>query len=344
MILRHGILPAILLWLLLFTSCDHKPLYIENYVQYRVRVDFDYSQVRQMPGTMRVFFYPTGQQSQQSYKFDLDATGGVVTLPAGDYHVVAYNVDAPNVLEQSSEEYEGFGLTTACHEIEVTMVKNEEGVKVPRRSLFGSKLPIAAEEEPYVTMYESPDWTCRCHVSQFRVEPIYATTDNEELEVSSSITSSLLLKAEEAVKTLEFEVTGIEGVKWASLIRGTISGVPAYLHAASGLPSEEIGLVTFTAKVDEERGVIIGSTNVWGFYPEDQDARQFIDIYIWSNAGNFYLTQDVTEHMKNGQHSDSQLIILQLSSDLDLMDAAQGNSGFKPSINEWEEHNSNIQL
>ena len=225
MILRHGILPAILLWLLLFTSCDHKPLYIENYVQYRVRVDFDYSQVRQMPGTMRVFFYPTGQQSQQSYKFDLDATGGVVTLPAGDYHVVAYNVDAPNVLEQSSEEYEGFGLTTACHEIEVTMVKNEEGVKVPRRSLFGSKLPIAAEEEPYVTMYESPDWTCRCHVSQFRVEPIYATTDNEELEVSSSITSSLLLKAEEAVKTLEFEVTGIS------------TGVPSGLAIKPRIPA-----------------------------------------------------------------------------------------------------------
>lgn len=344
MLLRHGVLSTILLWLLLFTSCSHKPLYIENYDLYQVRIAFDYSQVRQVPGTMRVFFYPEGQQSQQPYKFDLNATGGIVTLPAGDYHVVAYNVDAPNVLEQFNDQYDEFGLTTARHEVEVTMVKDDEGNKAPRRSLFGSKVPIASDEEPHVTMYESPDWTCRCHVSRFRVAPIYATTDNEEMPVSTTITSQLTLTAEEAVKTLEFEVSGIEGVQWASLIRGTISGVPASLHVASGIPSKEVGLVTFAAKVDKERGIITGSMNVWGFYPDDQDSRQFIDIYIWSNAGNYYLTQDVTEQMKNGQNSDTQLIVLKLNSDLDLMDAAQGNSGFKPSLNEWEEENSSIKL
>lgn len=353
MLLRQSILPAILLWLLLFTSCDHKPLYIENYDKYQVRVDFDFSKTSQVPTTMRVAFYPIGDLSwHQPWLFDVNATGGVVLLPAGDYHVLAYNVDAMNVLEYDHDNYENYHLTTSRSEI---IIKEDDSSAANRRAyrrLFGSYVPVGENEDTSYPLYDSPDWTCTCRQELFHLEPQYATIDNynneeQQLhEASKDIRTQLTLPAEDAVKHLEFELTGIDGIQWASVVRGTISGIPTSHNMSTGLPSGELGLMAFAAHVDNDNSAIVGSMNVWGFYPtDDSNAHQYLNIYIWAQNGNHYVSQDVTIQMEEGQDSNSQRLVIHLNSaGIDLNDDGNGDSGFKPSVGEWEEQNTNIKL
>lgn len=339
------------LGLLLLTSCNHKELYIENFDQYQVRVEFNFEQTSDVPTTMRVVFYPIGELAwHQPWLFDVNATGGYVQLPAGDYRVLAYNVDAMNIIEYERENYDNFSLSTSRYEIEV---KEDEANASKRRSyrrLFGSYVPVGEGEVVSYPLYDSPDWTCTCRQETFHLEPQYGTIDdykNEQThETSKDIRTLLTLTAEDAVKHLEFELTGIEGAKWASVVRGTISGIPTSYNMASGQPSGELGLMTFAARVDEDNEAIVGTMNVWGFYPtDDSDAHQYLNIYIWAQNGNHYVSQDVTVQMEGGQDSNTQRLVIHLNSQgIDLNDDGNGDSGFKPSVGTWEEQSTNIKL
>ena len=332
---------TISLCLLLSYSCNHKDLYVEVGSQsMQVQVNFDFDQTGQTPAAMRVYFYPLdGNTTSQPLRFDLPPSGGMVQLAAGDYRVLAYNVDAQNILEQDDDTYDLFQLTTQRYEVEVTEQEDNKGNRSARRRLFGSNLPIGEDEQPDFPMYDTPNWACACRQELFRVEPPKAG----DVSVSSS---TLALTAHEAIKQVEFELSGIEGVSNATLVRGTISGIPSGYRMATGLPVNDLGLMTFAARVDEERGVILGSMTVWGFCPpDDTDARQYLNIYIWSNGGNYYVTQDITDQMRSGEASNLQHVTVHIESQgIDLTGADAGDSGFKPSVGDWEEHNSNIQL
>ena len=306
----------------------------------QVQVSFDFDQTGQTPAAMRVYFYPLdGNTTSQPLRFDLPPSGGMVQLAAGDYRVLAYNVDAQNILEQDDDTYDLFQLTTQHYEVEVVEQDDSQGNRAPRRQLFGSNLPVGADEHLDYSLYDAPNWTCVCRQELFRVEPPKVGN----ISVSSA---SLDLQAVTAVKQLEFELSGIKGVKNATLIRCTISGIPSGYQMATGQPVNDLGLMTFSAHVDEEREVIVGSMSVWGFCPpDDPDARQYLNIYIWTNGGNYYVSQDVSEQMRNGETSSLQRVLIQLNSEgIDLTNADAGDSGFKPSVGDWEEHNSNIQL
>lgn len=353
MLLRHGVLSTIVLWLLLFTSCNHKELYIENYDKYQVRVDFDFSNTSNVPATMRVAFYPIGDLAwHQPWLFDVSATGGVVLLPAGDYRVLAYNVDAMNIIENNPNIYNDFSLTTPRNEVTVKEDKPSAAKRRAYRRLFGSYVPVGEGETTSYSLYDSPDWTCVCRQDFFHLAPQYGTIDDynndgQQLhETSKDVRTLLTLSAEDAVKHMEFELTGIEGVQWASVVRGTISGIPTSYNMSSGLPSGELGLMAFAARVDDANSAIVGSMNVWGFFPSDNpDAHQFLNIYIWAQNGNHYVSQDVTVQMEGGQGSNSQRLVIHLNSaGIDLNDDGNGDGGFKPSVGDWEEQNTNIKL
>ena len=327
---------------LLLSSCNHKDLYVEVGSQVmQVPVKFNFEQTDQTPSAMRVYFYPlSGNTTSQPLRFDLSPSGGVVQLTAGDSRVLAYNVDAQNILEENDDVYDEFRLTTMHYEVTVTEKEDKNGNRAARRNLFGSNVPIGEGEQPDYLLYDVPSWTCVCRQELFRVEPPKA---NGDMTVSGS---SLTLQAVDAIKQVEFELSGIEGVQNATLLRGTISGIPVGYQMATGQPVNDLGLMTFAARVDEERGVILGSVTVWGFCPpDDTDARQYLNIYIWSNGGNYYVTQDITDQMRSGEASNLQHVTVHIESQgIDLTGADAGDSGFKPSVGDWEEQNSNIQL
>lgn len=321
-------------------SCNHKDLLIEDNELYSLNVAFDFSEVDNTPSAMRVLFYPLNF-SGGPYKFDVSGDGGIVTLPEGNYNVLAYNIDTENILEANEDSYNGFYLTTRSYEVATGEVKSNDPTSKARmvRNLFGNQVPKAAEEEDF-PLYDSPEWTCCCRYEGLHLDPQYksVTTDGVRQQ-------SMLLKAQNAVYAVNFEVGGIEGLEWASHIRGTLSGIAGGMMVAECQPAPLPGMVSFTAKVDKERSVITGTFFVWGYVPSDEsDTRQFMDIYIWGNTGNYFLTQEVTDILHKASEGGSASIMINMKADIDMMDEAEGDSGFKPNVGDWEEHHNSISL
>lgn len=345
----NSLLSAVALSTILFmSSCDHKELYVQSMELVQTRVDFDFSQVDSVPKAMRVLFYPISYDNSigRPVKFDLSSNGGYVSLTPGYYNVLAYNVDAENVLEISDESYNDFNLSTRSYEVELgedeqTVTTDSTGTAHARRvrSLFGSRVPKAEDEGEYL-LYDTPDWTCCCRFTQFHVD-----AQNVTQTITRAGQPSLVLQANEAVYTIEVVIEGIEGIEWTGMVRGTLSGVPNSRQVAAAQPSSDLGMVAFSGSVDREREIITARFYVWGYYPpDDADARQYLNIYIWSNSGNYFISQDVSDQLRDAGGDDQHRVTVQVTSDLTLMDAAEGNSGFDPQVGEWAEQHTDLNL
>lgn len=318
-------------------SCDHKELKIPVNELSQVRVNFDYTDVEQTPKAMRVLFFPT-RSDHSPYKFDIPDSGGYVRLPAGDYQVIAYNVDTETVIENDDDNYGNFSLTTQSYDVEITNEDESDkhsGISMAR-SLFGANVPKGRDEGKFL-LYDSPEWTCICHADAFNVE-----TSNSS---SPDKTKTLTLHATTAVCVVDLIAEGIEGVEYATMVRGTLSGIAAGRFVADDCPTSDPGMVSFVANVDREEKVIKARFYVWDFQPIDNpDVKQYLNLYIWSNTGNYYMSADVTDVMNGAGIAELTLANVRLKLQLTIMEVDEGNSGFKPQLDEWEEQNSEIKL
>lgn len=360
--MRQRYVLLLIIALLLLMGCEHKDLYVPEYSLRRVRVDFDFTDVKCQPAEMRVFFCRV--QDNGSYgaitRADLPASGGYIDLLPGNYRVVAYNVDTENVLEQQGESLDDFQLTTRSYMVEEISLADfrqqreasqaegtssssaSHNVQRRNRSLFGAHVPVNQEEDWYM-LYDAPEWTCCCPSVDYHLAAAVKKTGTSLLSESS--VDRLVLHAVSAVRTIEIEVKGIQGVKWADLVMGTLSGVASSVRITDGHPSSQEGMVSFSLRVDKERGVLESSFFVWGFYPEDRmDVRQCLNIYLWANTGNYYMSKDVSDLLQQAEKDGALSVVINMESDLNLMDAAQGNSGFRPSLGGWEEEGYSLPL
>jgi len=324
-------------FLLTLSSCEHKELYMIDSNLVKVMVNFDYTNVDRTPSAMRVLFYPIKADSVSTdspLMFDLNGTGGYVNVPVGDYKVLSYNVDNENIIEVNDNDFDNFRLTTSSTQIDVDY--NSGGEQSRMRSLFGQNLPKAEGEKEYL-LYDEPDWTCRCFCERFHIDPSTSTTRTED-NTQPEQTPSLTLTAEPALYTMEFDVTGVEGLSRASFVRATVSGVAASYSMATGRASSETGMVSFVCKIDVENQIVTGTVRLWGYQPENtDDLQEFLNVYIWSSGGNYYFTNDITDKLTEAteEGSKNRSFHFNIEAHLDLTQGAVGDSGFQPTVGDW---------
>lgn len=333
-------LATVLLTVVLLSSCNHKELYVENYDLFPVRVAFDFSKVESTPAIMRTYFYPINEDgiAGQPQIFDLRSEGDMVYLAAGDYHVVAYNSEAENILAEGEDIYSDFKLTTHKFNVNTQEVPQRTGHRVLERELFGTSVPFNEKESPDYWLSDTPDWTIASHVDRFRVESTPGA-DGEQARM-------LTLPVVEATVTLDIQVKGFQGLELATLMRGTLSGIPDGYQMSTGKAVQEPTMMSFLGKVDHERNVITGSIRLWGYLPTDNTVHQYLNIYIWGERGNYFLTEDITEQLNKASQTGDLTFTVDMTSDINFFDGTEGigSSGFDPGVTEWGEYKVDISL
>lgn len=317
----------------------------------KVRVDFDFTQLEKEPSAMRVLFYPIQEDGTTGvpYIFDVTGSGGYANVPEGDFKVLAYNVDTENILEVDDTYFDLFRLTTACTDVEVEIDEPSNSRESSfARSIFGTKLPRSSEEGSF-KLYDEPEYTCRCYTALFHVDPtISVVTDiYGNTEKVAEAKDQLIMTAETAVCTLKFDVKGIQGLPRANYVRATLSGISASYQMGDGRCSDEEGMVAFECQIDKDNEIVHGKVHVWGFKPFGKaDSRQFLNIYIWATGGNFYFTNEITDELTEAikEAENRKEISIEIITDLDITQGVVGNSGFDPSVSDWEEINTNISM
>ena len=342
MLLRQGILPIILLCLLLFTSCNHKEIYHEDFARHRVYIHFDYKQVEKEASSVRVLFYPLEGISKSPFVFDLDGNGGIVPIPNGKYHILAYNVDTENIIELEENNIDAFELTTPSYEVEEGVMESDNAQAA--RLLAGQMLPKGDGEGSFL-QYDIPDYTMRSRYNNFKFE--YHGEQYSDISLED-IAAEVTLLMEPAVYKVNLVIKGLIGMERLTYARGTLSGVASSYYMGEGVPSEKAGLVVFHAQPYPADSVMRASFYVWAPYPKgNENVRQFLNLYYWALGANFYSSTELTDALRNANYGPSGMTLnVELTTDIDMTQGTYegGNSGFQPNVDDWGNENHNIHF
>lgn len=306
-----------LMSLTMLVSCVHKDLCYINRKQCQVQVLFDWSETSRQAQSMRVFFYPIDGSAQEPIVYDLQGhSGGVVTLPTGEYHVVSYNTDTENVLYHYKMNSSG-DLDLLLTTIPSAIARN---FKISPKSGASN-------------VYETPDWLCRGELSQ----PLVITPKECGSERIITITP------EEALYYCDYEIRGIQNLRSTATypMVASLSNVSRGLWLRQGLCTDINAQMTLEAKSSE--GKVVGACYLFGV-PNGQ--TQLLTLYVHTALGVQSRTFDVTKQIPKLDPKDHTIKIhLLIDTYWELPEPIGGSGGaFNPDVEGWDDEEQDIDL
>lgn len=317
----------------LFTvSCEHKELCYQHPHVKTVRVAFDWRDAPDAdPDGMCVYFYPENGGGGQRFDF-IGTSGGEVQLRVGRYKVLCYNNDTEAVEFYNTDDFDTHGIYT------------REGN--PLEPIYGNGANYApradgSEDERVVI---SPDmmWGCAAtgvEVTDAGVSYVYtpfgdgggaepAATDDDE--------NVITLFPHELVCTYTYEVRHVSNLKHMNQMCGTISGMAGMLTFSTEAVGTESVTVPFPSEVDGD-STVIGKFYTFGHNLDNPDPHRMV-FYVVMDDGKKYCFKDsknldVTTQVHNAPDFRHVHIIID---GLDLPQSIENDSGFDPSVDDWE--------
>ncbi len=314
---------VLMVWLL--PSCEHKELCYDHPHNGYVEVRFDWTEAPEAnPEGMVVYFYPT--DGRNSYRrFDLKGTeGGVVALPAGSYTVLSYNNDTEGLLFSGTNKAETHHFYTREGDILEPVYGNTYGSR-------STNLPHpsgSADERVVI----SPD-------------RIWGDTLGT-VEVVLLDTVTIRLRPWEMTCTYNYEVKHVGNLGHMTAVCGTISGLSGEYYPCTGELGTEGVTVPFGGEAEGDT-TLIGSFQTFGNMEKRGLSDQMV-FYVWMDDGTKYAygttgseKYDVTLQVDTAPDPHHVHIVID---GLELPEVIPPESGFTPSVDDWDEVEQDISL
>jgi len=323
MLLRHSVLSAILLCLLLFTSCIHKDLLVEGRVV-NLNVAFDWQKAPDaQPAGMTVLFYRQDDSSAEPIRYDLSGMlGGTVQLAPGLYQAIAYNYDTETIL------YRGSSIETL--EAYTRISSLEEGTQLsPTRAQMPRA--VSTEHEPIIL---EPDMLWGA-VS----EPLALTGYEEE--------QSLVLQPVLRVREITITIHNVPNLQYTGQFGGALSGLASSVWMSTGQVGGDCATQAFPVYVLDETTLQM-HFRIFGHCPHRDNGvinTHLLTIYaILADNSKWYYTQDITDQMHDiNQNPDDTHIYIELD-ELPLPKPIVNGSGFQPTLDNWQSVDINVGM
>lgn len=291
-----------------------------------------------VPANMRVAMY-NPQEGGLEYSDFVGPEGGYISPEAGYYNIIVYNFETEATIVRGDDHF----LTAEAYTNEVSpYLKGQlKSLLEMRKKLRQEKLAASSVEETDLTadteeriVYE-PDHIFVGRVTMQEIPQLLLEEGDREIVIE--------VNAESLVETWKIEIRGVEGAENISNISAIISGQAASSFLYTGEDSEEAVSVYFTMHTNKERSadgcMILGTFNTFGKKP-GVESELSLDVSITNTGGETQdLHYDITADF---QDNPEQLIIIEDEIIIDPPSSIGG--GFDPSVEDWDDVESNIEL
>lgn len=318
------LLPGIIAMML--SSCNHKELCYEHPHRSTVRVEFDWTYAPDAnPEGMCVYFYPLEGEDAPARRFDFSGrTGGEIDIQVGKYRVMCYNNDTEATQFRFTDDY-------FKHEAHTREGNIFEGI-------FGSGASYApgAKGTEDQRVFISPDmvWS---GVVEFDEVPM---ASNEAKPRAVRTDHVITLFPQEQICTYTYEILDVKNLKYASQMCATISGMSSSMNISTGDIHQEPVRVPFDAHSDGV-STITGRFLTFGHHELNTEPHKMV-LYVWFVDGStIYYTFDVTQQVHNAPDKRHVHIVIR---GLDFPQPVSNGSGFKPSVDGWQEVREDIEM
>ena len=290
-----------------------------------------------LPANMRVGMYNPDNHSL-SYADFVGPEGGYISPEPGTYDILVYNFETESTILRGEDDF--LKAEAYTNEISPYLKGQLKGLLEQRRKLRQERLAASSVSETAATddeervVYE-PDHLFVGRVKGQDIPQLLLEEGDREIVIEVDATS--------IVETWKIESKGVQGAEYISSISAVISGQAASTYLYSGEDSDESVSVYFTMQTNRARtsdeGMIMGSFNTFGKKP-GVESELSLDVSITDSGGNTYdLHYDITSDF---QDNPERVIIIE--DDISIDPPSSGGGGFDPSVEDWDNVTSEIEL
>lgn len=277
------------------------------------------------PETMRVDLYDvkTGKLKYTDY---IEAEGGYIHPAPGTYDMVVYNIGTEAVQirnESDINEIEAYTSEVSAF-LKGQLAQFFADIAKIKESQERSKSP--ADEK---VIYE-PDHIFVGRADEVEIPVIY---EGEEREVVIEV------DAHPEVETWKVTVANVKGLEYVQNVVAVISGQAESHFIGRGEDSGESVSIYFEKKKDMENKVLTGTFNTFGKHPTEKGILS-LDINVTDTGGSdHHFHFDVDSHFQD--NPDSHIVI---DDPIEIEEPKVAGGGFAPSVDDWEDVNTDIDL
>lgn len=312
---------------MLAASCQRRP-FAEHTTDVNlvlnVKTDIVINDEVPMPETMRIGLYETDGGSVQ-YTDYISSTGGLIHPKPGTYDLVVYNIGTESTQirnEKSHDDIEAFTSEVS------SFLKSQLGKFLEKRAQAQAKAEPEAKEEKIV--YE-PDHLFVGHLRQTEIPALLE--DGEDIEIHLNV------DAHSVVETWNVDIPNVDGVEYVQKAVAIISGQAGSHFIGREEDSSESVSIYFEMSVDKETGVLFGKFNTFGKHPEAQSVLS-LDINLTDTGGKeHHYHFDV-----DSDFMDNPALEIVIEDEVKVEQPTGGGGGFVPTVNDWDEVRTEINI
>lgn len=312
---------------MLAASCQRRPFAehtTEVNLVLNVKTDIVINDEVPMPETMRIGLYETDGGSVQ-YTDYISSTGGLIHPKPGTYDLVVYNIGTESTQirnEKSHDDIEAFTSEVS------SFLKSQLGKFLEKRAQAQAKAEPEAKEEKIV--YE-PDHLFVGHLRQTEIPALLE--DGEDIEIHLNV------DAHSVVETWNVDIPNVDGVEYVQKAVAIISGQAGSHFIGREEDSSESVSIYFEMSVDKETGVLFGKFNTFGKHPEAQSVLS-LDINLTDTGGKeHHYHFDV-----DSDFMDNPALEIVVEDEVKVEQPTGGGGGFVPTVNDWDEVRTEINI
>ena len=309
----------------------------------KIVTDMQFPESATIPDMVRVdLFNP--QTGRVEYTDYLPATGGYIYPRPGTYNMLVYNIGTESTIvrnENDLEMVEAYTNEVSAYLknqlksfLETRFQMREEKAAAAGSSDEGTDSKGIPTKDPILEGNErivnEPDYLW---VSRMDNVDIPALALDEDRDIT------LYVEAGPVVETWEMIVKPVEGLQWVSNVKALITGQVESTYIGKVEDSKEVVTIYFEMEKDVEGKRLVGKFNTFGKNPLYLSFLS-LDINIIDNLGNeHHYHFDVTEDF-----FDNPEFVIDVENPIVIEEPKIEGGGFSPSVSDWEDVITNIEL
>lgn len=333
---RLGIIYVLVALVVLLSSCERRPFSHNTSavnLMLNVRTEVNGTSLGELPDMMRIdlFDVNTGSVAYTDY---ISPQGGYIYPKPGKYDLLVYNIDTESTIVRNEDNIgtvEAYTNDISAYlksQIEEFLNNRAEHYRKAKTKAPITKDPVLEGTERIVN---EPD---HLWVGEYKGLEIQA------FDISQSNEMHLEVDAHTIVENWRVNILPVEGLKWVSSITALITGQAESTYIGQNVDSDGVVTILFSMNKDEENNLIYGNFNTFGKNPLYSSFLS-LDLNIIDNAGNqHHYHFDITDQFFENHEfllkvEDSQIVI---------EEPKVSGGGFSPSVSDWNEVKTEIEL
>ena len=342
-------------------SCQRRPMVEEDLgVILRIEVDYDFPNYTRSSATeyMNVSVYDEASDKLRSVDIT-DIGGGEVNIPAGNFNMLIHNMgtsytqirnrDSFFAAEAYTNDISRFLLNKLQHYVDSRgMLSLMMASSSQNSANSASGASTSATENPEASEVASEAASESDATDSYVDERIVYTPDylfvarekNLDIPIRIEGEAPILIEttARSVVESWKLDISIITGLENVSEIAALITGMHGSNFIADDLCTDEVVTIYKEISIDQTTTALSTVFNTFGKHP---DRKNILSLVVTDTSGGQYQYNfDITDQFTNN-NNDQRIIV---TTDINIPKPEHGGGGFKPSVDGWDDVNTEIEI